>query len=210
MPESTTLLAFVAAALLVLVIPGPGFLYILARSLAQGRLAGLVSAVGLVAGTLVQVGAAAAGLSALLMASATAFGIVKALGAGYLIYLGLRALFARQPSAGVEAAPPCSMFRVFIDGIVVSIFNPKIAIFFLAFLPQFVDPSQGPVPQQFLLLGLIFVVLALIIDGAFALLAGSLQHRLGGRVMKGPVSRYATGIVYIGLGVTTALVERRI
>ncbi len=208
MPEITLLLGFVAAALLVLLIPGPGVLYVVARSLNQGRRAGLVSVLGLSVGALVQVGAATAGLSAILLTSATAFGIVKLLGAGYLIYLGVRLLFARQPVAGVEAPTPRSLHNLFKDGVIVSVLNPKIAIFFLAFLPQFVEASRGPVPQQILLLGLLYVLLALFTDGAYAYLAGGLRRWLGGRVMKGPLPRYASGVVFIGLGVSTAFTDR--
>lgn len=143
MPEGASLLAFVAAALVVLVIPGPGVLYIIARSLSQGRRAGLISVLGLSAGALVHVVAATAGLTAILLTSATAFGIVKALGAAYLIYLGLCALFSRQPAVDVEAPAPHSLSRLFTDGVIVSVLNPKIAVFFLAFLPQFVDPARG-------------------------------------------------------------------
>ena len=207
--SSTSLLGFVAAALVLLLIPGPGVLYIVARSLSQGHRAGLVSVLGLSIGALVHVAAATAGLSAILLASATAFGIVKTLGAGYLIYLGIRTLFARGPAASVEASAPRPLYRLFRDGVVVSVLNPKIAVFFLAFLPQFVEPSRGPVPQQVLLLGLIYVGLALITDSAYAFLAGSLRHWLGGRMMQGPLPRYASGVVYLGLGVSTALTGRR-
>jgi threonine/homoserine/homoserine lactone efflux protein len=207
--SSTSLLGFVAAALVLLLIPGPGVLYIVARSLSQGHRAGLVSVLGLSIGALVHVAAATAGLSAILLASATAFGIVKTLGAGYLIYLGIRTLFARGPTASVEASAPRPLYRLFRDGVVVSVLNPKIAVFFLAFLPQFVEPSRGPVPQQVLLLGLIYVGLALITDSAYAFLAGSLRHWLGGQVMQGPLPRYASGVVYLGLGVSTALTGRR-
>ena len=209
MPNGSLLLGFVAASLVVLVIPGPGVLYVVARSAAQGTRAGLASVVGLSLGALVHVAAAAAGLSAILLTSATAFGIVKALGAGYLIYLGLRMLFARRLPAGPAAPTPVSSRRLLSDGIVVSLFNPKIAVFFLAFLPQFVDPSVGPVPRQILLLGLIYVGLALMTDGTYALLAGSLRHWLGGRVMRGPWPRYVTGGLYIGLGLNAALAGRR-
>ena len=143
----TLLLGFVAVALVVLLIPGPGVLYMVARSLGQGQRAGLVSVVGLSVGALVHVSAATAGLSAILLTSATAFGFVKTLGAGYLIYLGVRAILARYETTDVGAPLPRSLRRLFIDGVVVSVFNPKIAVFFLAFLPQFVDPSQGPVPS---------------------------------------------------------------
>jgi threonine/homoserine/homoserine lactone efflux protein len=164
---------------------------------------------GLSLGALVHVAAATAGLSAILLASATAFGVVKALGAGYLIYLGLRTLLTRPPTEGVRLTTGHSLRRVFADGVVVGVLNPKIAIFFLAFLPQFVDPSRAPIPQQVLLLGLIYVGLALLTDGAYALLAGSLRHLFGKRVMQGPLPRYASGALYLGLGVSTALAGRR-
>ena len=209
MPSSTSLLGFIAAALVVLLIPGPAVLYIVARSLSQGHRAGFVSVLGLSLGALLHVAAATAGLSAILLASATAFGIVKALGAGYLIYLGLHTLFTRPSPEAVKLSTSRSLRRVFADGVVVSVLNPKIAVFFLAFLPQFVDSSRGSVPRQVLLLGLIYVGLALITDGAYALLAGSLRDVLGGRVMQGPVPRYATGVIYLGLGVSTALAGRR-
>lgn len=209
MPNATLLMGFVAAALVVLIMPGPGVLYAVARSLSQGRRAGMVSALGLSAGALVHVAAAAVGLSAILLTSATAFGIVKLLGAGYLIYLGLKTLFARQPIVAMEAVTPHTLRRLFIDGAVISIFNPKIAVFFLAFLPQFVDPAAGPVTVQLLGLGLIYVALALMTDGTYVLLAGSLRPWLGGRLLQGPMPRYVCGSLYIGLGVNTALTGRQ-
>ena len=209
MPSGTLLLGFVAASLVVLLIPGPGVLYVVARSVGQGYRAGMASVLGLSAGALAHVAAAAVGLSAILLASATAFGIVKALGAGYLIYLGLRTIFARRQAAGVGLPPALSMRRLFADGVVVSVFNPKIAVFFLAYLPQFVDPGRGPVAQQVLLLGLIYVGLAVITDGAYALMAGSLRHWLSGRILQGPLPRYLTGGVYLGLGVNAALAGRQ-
>jgi len=207
-PGSVSLSGFVAAALVVLLIPGPGVLYIVARSLSQGQRAGFVSVLGLSVGALVHVAAATVGLSAILLTSATAFGIVKTLGAGYLIYLGIRTLWARHASAGVDASAPRSLYRLFTDGIVVSVLNPKIALFFLAFLPQFVEPSRGPLPQQVLFLGLLYVTLALFTDSAYAFLAARLRRWLGGRVMQGPLPQYAGGVVYIGLGVSTALADR--
>jgi threonine/homoserine/homoserine lactone efflux protein len=209
MPSGASLLGFVAASLVVLLIPGPGVLYVVARSVSQGYRAGLASVFGLSAGALVQVAAATVGLSAILLASATAFGIVKALGAGYLIYLGLRTLFARGPAGGLQAPRPLPLSRLFTDGVVVSLFNPKIAVFFLAFLPQFVDPGRGPVAQQVLLLGVLYCALAVLTDGAYALLAGSLRRWLGGRVLRGPLPRYLSGSLYIGLGVNAALAERQ-
>lgn len=210
MPSETSLLGFVAASLVVLLIPGPGVLYVVARSASQGYRAGLTSAFGLSAGALVHVAATTAGLSAILLTSATTFTIVKIVGAGYLIYLGLQTLFAARSTASIEATPPLSWYRLVADGVVVSVFNPKIAIFFLAFLPQFVEPNHGAVTQQVLMLGLIYVGLALITDSAYAFLAGGFRHWLGGRVMQGPLPRYVCGSLYLGLGVNAALTDRRL
>ena len=185
-------------------------MYIVARSIGQGSRAGLVSVLGLSAGALVHVAAAAAGISTILLASATAFGLVKAAGAAYLIYLGIRTLLARGAVASTEVCTPRSARRLFADGVLVSVLNPKIALFFLAFLPQFVDPGRGPVAQQILLLGLLYVALALVTDSAYALLAGSLRHRLRDRALQGPLPRYISGSVYLGLGVGTALTGRRL
>ena len=205
-----SLLGFIAAALVLLLTPGPGVMYIVARSIGQGSRAGLVSVLGLAAGALVHVAAAAAGISTILLASATAFGLVKAAGAAYLIYLGIRTLLARGAVASTEICTPRSAGRLFADGALVSILNPKIALFFLAFLPQFVDPARGPVAQQILLLGLLYVALALVTDSTYALLAGSLRHRLRDRALQGPLPRYISGSVYLGLGVGTALTGRRL
>ena len=205
-----SLLEFIAAALVLLLTPGPGVMYIVARSIGQGSRAGLVSVLGLSAGALVHVAAAAAGISTILLASATAFGLVKAAGAAYLIYLGIRTLLARGAVASTEVCTPRSAGRLFADGALVSVLNPKIALFFLAFLPQFVDPGRGPVAQQILLLGLLYVALALVTDSTYALLAGSLRHRLRDRALQGPLPRYISGSVYLGLGVGTALTGRRL
>jgi threonine/homoserine/homoserine lactone efflux protein len=208
-PSSISLLGFIAAALVILLIPGPGVLYVVARSIEQGRRAGLVSVLGLAAGACVHIAAAVAGISAILLASATAFGIVKILGAGYLIYLGLRTIVARRAQAAVGASFPRATHRLFIDGIFVSVLNPKIAMFFLAFLPQFVEPGRGHIPQQILLLGLIYIALALVTDSGYALLADRARRWTGGRLARGPLPRYVSGSVYLGLGVGTALTGHR-
>src|SRR6188508_402962 len=221
MPGSASLLAFVAAALVVLLIPGPGVMYVLARSLSQGQRAGLVSVLGLSAGAFVHVIAATVGLSALLVASAAAFGVVKLLGAGYLIYLGIRALLSREANAEVAMPAPRSLRRLFTDGVIVSVLNPKVAVFFLAFLPHFADPSRGSVSAQMFALGSLYCLLAVCTDGAYALLAARLRHWVRGPIASGPLPRYArplpryarplpryaSGAVYIGLGVSTALVD---
>lgn len=204
-PEASMLGLFVAAAVVLLITPGPAVLYIVTRSVEQGRLAGLVSALGIHVGTLVHVAAAAFGVSALLLSSALAFDIVKYLGAIYLVYIGVRKLMGwDQPSGGREVAPR-SLRRLFGQGVVVNILNPKTALFFLAFLPQFVDVSKGAVGFQILVLGMIFVVLGVLSDGLYAIAAGTAGGWLkrDGRVLR--AERYVGGTVFVGLGVTAAL-----
>ena len=206
---NVSLLTFVLAALVVLLIPGPGVLYVVTRSLTQGFRAGLISVLGLSTGALVQVAAATAGLAAILLASAIAFGIVKFLGALYLIYLGLRALMFQPRYAETSAPKPDTLYRIFADGMVVSVLNPKIAVFFLVFLPQFIAPEQGAIQYQFMLLGLIYVLLAICTDSAYALYAGSLRQFLSKRLLLGPLPRFTSGFIYLGLGVGLALTERK-
>jgi threonine/homoserine/homoserine lactone efflux protein len=204
-PDASVLGLFVVAALVLLLTPGPAVLYIVARSLEQGRLAGLVSALGVHVGTLAHVAAAALGLSALLVSSALAFNAVKYLGALYLVYLGIRKLLGRDQAAEGRALAPRSLRRLFAQGAVVNVLNPKTALFFLAFLPQFVDVSKGAVGVQILVLGLIFVALGVVSDGLYAVAAGTAGAWLKreGRLLR--AERYVSGSVFIGLGVTAAL-----
>ena len=208
-PESGSLGVFVAAALLLLVTPGPAVLYIVARSVDQGRAAGLVSAAGVHAGTLVHITAAAAGLSVLLAASATLFSFVKYLGAAYLVFLGIRRLVDKTPLGGPGRTRAIPWRRAFLDGAIVNVLNPKTALFFLAFLPQFVDPTHAVGPQV-LALGLVFVMLGLVTDGLYAVAAGSARRWIRAaspRFMAG--QRWVTGGVYIGLGVAAAFADVR-
>jgi threonine/homoserine/homoserine lactone efflux protein len=204
-PEASVLGLFVVAAIVLLLTPGPAVLYIVTRSVEQGRLAGLVSALGIHVGTLVHVAAAALGVSALLVSSALAFDVVKYLGALYLVYLGVRKLMGRDQSAGGQALPPRSLRRLFGQGVVVNVLNPKTALFFLAFLPQFVDVSKGAVGFQILVLGMIFVALGVLSDGLYAVAAGTAGAWLKreGRLLR--AERYVSGSVFVGLGVTAAL-----
>ena len=162
MPDASTLLLFVGASLALLAIPGPAVIYVLTRSLDQGRTAGLVSVLGVETGTFAYALAAAVGLTGLIAASEVGFTIVKYAGAAYLVYLGVRKLLSREE---LEDAPPAPRSRLYLNGLLVQLLNPKIAIFFLAFLPQFVDRSEGSVALQILLLGSIFTVLAIVSDG---------------------------------------------
>jgi threonine/homoserine/homoserine lactone efflux protein len=205
LPAPASIGLFAVAALALLLIPGPAVLYIVSRSLEQGRLAGLVSNLGIHAGTMVHVVAASLGLSALLMTSALAFAAVKYLGAAYLIWLGLRRIL------GPEATPDASRsavrrdyLQLVRDGFIVNLFNPKTALFFLAFLPQFADVSRGHVATQIAFLGLLFVALGLVTDSCYALVAGTAGDWI--KRKRGPLGfeRYVTGVVMIGLGVTAA------
>ena len=198
---------FLLAALILLLTPGPAVLYIVARSLDQGRLAGFVSVLSIEVGNLVHVLAATLGLSAILVSSALAFSIVKYLGAAYLIYLGLRRLFARETVHQPTPFQRQRLRRIFRQGVLVAILNPKTALFFFAFLPQFVDSSKGAVALQLLTLGCMFVTMAIVTDGMYALLAGTAGHWLKGTQTFLRVERYVVGSVYIGLGLTAALAD---
>jgi threonine/homoserine/homoserine lactone efflux protein len=188
-----------------LVVPGPSVLYIVGTSLEGGRAAGLVSMLGVEAGAFVHVAAAALGLSALLASSAVAFSIVRYAGAAYLVYLGVQRLRRRGAEAVPETSGGRPRARLFRQGVVVNVLNPKTALFLLAFLPQFVDPSRGPVAAQVLALGIVFLALAVLSDGAYALLAGGLGERLGRSARTRRRLERASGGVYIGLGVGAAL-----
>ena len=211
MPEPATLLVFALAALALIAVPGPNLIYITARSIDQGRRAGLVSVLGVETGTLVHVAAAAAGLSALLASSAVAFAFVKYAGAAYLVYLGVRTLLARDEQGPPEdSAPEMSLGRTYRQAVVVQLLNPKVALFFLAFLPQFVDPARGSAAGQVLVLGAVVAILGVSVSSLYALAAGAVGRRLqarGGGFARG--QRYVTGAVYLGLGAAAALTGHR-
>jgi threonine/homoserine/homoserine lactone efflux protein len=204
-PELPMLGVFTAAALILLITPGPAVLYIVARSVDEGRRAGLVSMLGVHVGTLVHIAAAAAGLSAVLAASATAFSAVKYLGAAYLVYLGVRRLLDPPPGSAPAGSRNSSLRRAFLDGVVVNVLNPKTALFFLAFLPQFVAVSRGAVGPQILSLGLLFVMLGIVTDGLYALGASSAGRWVRGHPRFEAAQRWVSGGIYIGLGVAAAV-----
>jgi threonine/homoserine/homoserine lactone efflux protein len=205
MPAPSALALFAVASLALLVVPGPAVFYIVTRSITQGRSAGLLSVLGVHTGSVVHVAAATVGLSAILASSAMAFTVVKFLGAGYLIWIGAQKLLRRHDDEEeVATAPPASGARLFGQGVVVNVLNPKTAIFFLAFLPQFIDPHRGPVAAQTAVLGCCFILLGMLSDGTYAVLGGALGGRLRhSRVARRRLDR-ASGVAYIGLGVTAA------
>jgi threonine/homoserine/homoserine lactone efflux protein len=210
-PEPHTFLVFAAASALLVIVPGPAVIYIVTRSVRHGRAAGLVSTLGIEVGGLVHVAAATVGLSALLASSAAAFNVVRYAGAAYLVFLGVRALLARErdDEGAPRAAPDPDRSHMFWNGVLVNVLNPKTALFFLAFLPQFIDPGRGSVALQAGVLGTCFVAVALLLDGTWALVAGGAASRLReGRRSRRALAR-ASGCVYLGLGAFAALSGER-
>jgi threonine/homoserine/homoserine lactone efflux protein len=204
-PDSGTLWVFCLTSLALLVIPGPAVLYVVVQGAEQGRRAGLASVGGVHLGTLVHVAAATVGLSALIVASATAFTAVKLAGAAYLVYVGVRKLLGRADPSLEPGRQRISYRRTFARGAIVNVLNPKTALFFLALLPQFVDPDRGGVWSQALLLGLTFVALGLVTDSAYAVTAGTVGGFLRRRRR---TMRYGSGLVFVGLGAVAALTKR--
>lgn len=191
------------AAILVFM-PGPNTLYIIARSIQQGRLAGFVSSLGVQVGTMVHIAAAALGLSALLVSSALAFNVVKYAGAAYLIYLGIKTLLTRERIEPTRIRN-AKLSRIFYQGMFVNVLNPKTALFFFAFLPQFINVNRGRVMLQVVLLGSILILLGTLSDSIYALASGSIGNWLRGNLKFLRAQRYFAGSVYIGLGAATAL-----
>lgn len=203
MPSASTIAAFATASFILLIIPGPAVLYIVNRSVSDGREAGLAAASGLALGNLVHAVAAAVGLSAVIATSAAAFNTVKWLGAGYLVYVGVRTLMS-PPTEIDPTQPGFSSKRSFSQGIVVNVLNPKVALFFLSFLPQFLHADTGRPGLQALVLGLVFVLIGFCTDSSYSLLASGLREvLLRGRALPF-VRRWVAGSVFIGLGLVAA------
>jgi threonine/homoserine/homoserine lactone efflux protein len=210
MPSPEVLAAFAVASLALLVVPGPSVLYIVTRSMDQGRAAGLVSVLGIHTGSIVHVAAAALGLSAILASSALSYGIVKYAGAAYLVWLGIRAIRSRgEERAEVAGGKSHSLGRIYAQGVVVNVLNPKTALFFLAFLPQFVDVSKGSVPMQIVLLGITFILLGFVSDGTYAIVSAGVSRRLAARPRTGMLRRWLPGLTLIALGIASAITGRR-
>ncbi len=201
---SVNLTLFIPAALVLILTPGPVVLYIIARSVNQGHKAGLVSVVGLEIGNFCHVIAAALGLTAIMLSSALLFDLVKYLGAAYLIYLGIQKLRSKAEIVD-QTVKRDSLRRIFLQGIVVAVLNPKTAIFFFAFFPQFIDTSRANITAQILFLGIILLIMATISDSIWALTTGTAGRWLRGNLRYLRFERYITGVIYIGLGITAAL-----
>ena len=206
MPSATTLALFCAAALALIVVPGPAVTYVVAQSIDRGRRAGLVSVLGIACGGLVHVAAASAGLSALIASSASAFTVVKLVGAAYLIAIGIARLAGRGEARSEREGRRAP--HLFVQGAVVNVLNPKTALFFLAFLPQFVDPGRGTVAAQVALLGTVFVLLAVLSDSTYAVVASALAGRIRASGRAQQVKRYVSGGIFVALGLSAAAARR--
>jgi threonine/homoserine/homoserine lactone efflux protein len=206
MPSLSTYALFIATALALLAIPGPAVLYVVSRSIDQGRRAGLASVLGITTGTVVHVTLATVGLSSLVLASKVAFDAVRYVGAAYLIFLGARRLLTRRVEEETAARAPRSRRDLYTQGLIVNLLNPKTIVFIFAFIPQFVDVNAGHVWLQILLLGLTFAGLGLASDSLYAVVAGTVADRLRGTSFIARVERWVGGSVLIGLGVAAAIV----
>jgi threonine/homoserine/homoserine lactone efflux protein len=207
--DASTLTTFVLAGLLLNLTPGPDVLYIVARSTSQGRAAGVVSVLGIVTGCLVHIGAAAAGLSALMVQLPVAYQVVRWAGAAYLVWLGVNSLLRERKQLELRAVERQPLRTIYLQGVITNVLNPKVALFFLAFLPQFTNPARGPLAVQFLLLGLLFNFNSLFVNLGYALLASRLGDWLRRRFRVGLALQRITGAVYLGLGLRLLLPERR-
>jgi threonine/homoserine/homoserine lactone efflux protein len=214
MPDTTQLLVFMAAGWLLNLTPGPDVLYIVSQALRSGVRAGLVAALGIVSGCFVHVFTAALGVGALLATSATAFTVLKWVGAGYLVWMGVRLLLGRGaggsvvPAAGVlPALPATSLWRVYRQGFLTNVLNPKVALFFLAFVPQFIAPGTDNKVVVFLLLGLLFNLNSLPINFGYAWLAGWASRRVRAVQRTMHWMDKAAGLMFVGFGLRLAMSE---
>lgn len=196
------------AALTLNVTPGPDMLYVIARSTSLGRTAGIVSALGITSGSLIQTIAVAFGLSGLLLAVPFAYEVVKFGGAAYLVYLGIRTLLTKQHAMATAMVEKTGLLKIFTQGVITNVLNPKVAIFYLAFLPQFVDAKQGNVTLQIIVLGILFNISATLVNAGVALMASSMGKWLKGRMGATKALQWLTGGVFIGLGVRLAFLQR--
>jgi threonine/homoserine/homoserine lactone efflux protein len=207
MPAVGTIALFMAAALALNLTPGPDMMYVTARSVADGRRAGVVAALGIGAGTLVHIAALALGLAALLAAVPLAYDVLRIAGAVYLLAMGVQLLMRRPRTGAAQRLAPSPLGAVFAQAVLTNVLNPKVALFFLAFLPQFVDPAAGPALAQIVLLGLLFAVQGTVVNVAVALLASGTTARLRANTRVLSVLQRLTGAIFVALGARLALAK---
>ena len=208
MPTGSTIALFLLAATALAIVPGPAVAYIVTQSIDQGRRAGLVSALGVASGGLVHVAAATVGLSALIASSATAFTVVKLVGAAYLIAVGIRRILSGDAADDEREPLRAPLRRVYRQGVIVNVLNPKTALFFLAFLPQFVDPERGTVWPRVAFLGVLFAAVAMLSDMTYALVSDAIAGRLRRTGTGAKLRRWSTGGIFVALGITAAAARR--
>lgn len=208
MPGLATLAVFLLASFVLAITPGPSLLCVLTNSIVQGRKAGIISSLGAAAGMALHIFAVAFGLSALLLAVPLAFELVKIAGAAYLVYLGIKTILTKTSLHAETSVRYLTPGQIFRQGALSGILNPKAALFFLAFLPQFVDQTQGNVTLQILLLGFLFSLVCTIVSIGFALIASIATNWLRGRRTLSNIQRWATGLIFIAFGAQIALAER--
>jgi threonine/homoserine/homoserine lactone efflux protein len=206
MPPVSDLLAFMAATLALNVTPGPDMLYVIARSVGEGRRAGVVSALGISTGTLFHTAAVVLGVSAFLVAYPAAYDLLRYAGAAYLAWLGVRALRTPAREGGEPVVAPAELSAIFRQGVITNVLNPKVAIFFLAFLPQFVDAERGSVTAQLLVLAALFITSGTLVNVAVALAAGHARTAARRAVASGVLPR-VTGIVFLALALRLAIIR---
>lgn len=205
MLDLSRIILFLAGSFIIIVIPGPNILYLVARSIHQGRKAGLLSLLGIETATLIHICAATLGLTSLLLSSALAFTVVKYLGAAYLVYLGIRKLRERDDVADEPEVNPDGLKRIFLQGFLVNLFNPKTAMFFLAFLPQFVNLGEGNASLQIVFFGTLLVCMAILVEAVYVVFSSRLGSWLGSTLQSRRRQRRLAAGMYIGLGLTAAL-----
>lgn len=206
MPTMTTLMLFALASVLLVIVPGPNVVYIVTRGIDQGRRAALASALGVQSSMIVHIGAAAVGLSAVLASSDVLFDSVRYAGAGYLLWLGIRSM--REPVSDLDigsVAGRPNYRRIFLQGVAVNLLNPKVALFCLALLPQFVDPARGNTALQFVVLGIVMISVGIVSDGIYAMLSGGIGRWLQSRPEIARQRQRCAGLVYTCLGALAAL-----
>lgn len=208
MPELNNLIIFVLAGLTLNITPGPDMMFVITRSVTESARSGVISSLGIAAGSVFHTLAVAFGLSALLAAVPAAYEVIKYTGAAYLVYLGLKMLLGKQSLKLSDDKKPVKMHSVFLQAIITNIFNPKVALFFLAFLPQFVNP-EGSITLQLILLGLLFNFNGTIVNILVALSAGRLGKFIKLKLNNSSVFKWITASVFIGLGIRLALLEKK-
>jgi threonine/homoserine/homoserine lactone efflux protein len=207
MPALSSIALFSLASVALAVVPGPAVTYIVTHSIDKGRRAGIVSAFGIASGGLVHVVAATVGLSALIASSATAFTAVKLVGAAYLVAVGIRRISSGEQDGEIQSVPAPHR-ELYVQGVVVNVLNPKTALFFLAFLPQFVDPARGAIWPQVAFLGILFALIAFASDVSYALLADLLAGKLRRTGGGAKARRWVSGGIFVALGAVAATAHR--